>query len=84
VGFLNTAPFALVTGPAIGRPFDLLPGDGSACGDVDSVGNDENFPRIAQQRGASHALIGAMIQKSLPGFRRWTFLVPRQHARILE
>ena len=74
----------LITGPAIGRPFDLLLGDGSARCDVDSVGDDENLSRIAQQRGVSHALIGAMIQKSLPGFRRWTFLVPRQHARILE
>jgi hypothetical protein len=80
--FLNTALLELITSPAFSRPFDLPRGDGSAVRDIDSSGDDEQFPRMAQQRGPSHALKGTMLQKSLPGFRRRTFLVARQHARI--
>jgi hypothetical protein len=73
-------PFELLTCPTGGGFFDLLPGDDSARCNVDSVRDDQKLSCRKLQRFASLSLSGTMIQKSPPGFRRRTILVPRQNA----
>jgi hypothetical protein len=81
---LHAVAMVLLPSPAISGRLDDWRANGLAPGDIDSFCDYQNFPRLAQQSRASHALGGAMAQESFSGFRKWTGTMPSEDAGILE
>ena len=74
----------LFTCPMVSRRLDRWQANRLTAGDVDPLGDYQKFSGVAEQRCASQALAGAVVQEKLAGFYGCVGTMPRDHARVLE
>jgi hypothetical protein len=75
---------ALLTSPAISGRLNAVHANSRIAGEIDSLGDYQQFSSVAEQGCAGQALADAMLQESLSGFGEWARTMPRYHTWILE
>ena len=74
----------LLTRPAISGRLNGRRTNCLALGDVDSLGDYQEFSSVAEQGCASQALVRAMLQELFSGFSKRARTMPRDYTGILE
>jgi hypothetical protein len=81
---LHSVAIVLLTRPAISGRLNGRRTNCLALGDVDSLGDYQEFSSVAEQGCASQALVRAMLQELFSGFSKRARTMPRDYTGILE
>jgi hypothetical protein len=77
-------PAPLLTSPVISGGCEFRQRKRCGPANIDSSSNHKQLTSSTQQRSPGHALIGAMMEKTFPGFGKGTALMASPDTRIGE